>query len=576
MKASNSEGAYSYLGRDSWSDRLRSLQKKAHYRLHKLHFPRLTAFRKFLIFMCLMTIILTALFETHRKNQIRVNFDDGIDLPDYNSMKDRYMGMKDISSRLDFPFEVGCRPLDNQKPRANASFVMLARNSELEDVVKSMDSLERHFNQWFNYPWIFLNDVEFDDNFKNTVKNHTHANCEFGVIEPEKWNFDPNIDPDLFKESIESQGDRRILYGNMESYHKMCRFYSGEFFHHPLVRKNEWYWRVEPDVQFFCDLTYDPFLEMAKHKKKYGFTISIHELYYSVPSLFATTKAFIKENKIPVGSAWDLVADSYSTVRGDNADRYGRIDKITDQNFEKLVEKDLNLKTFLEKEGKTDKDLADLKDSEHIRDIFTEAYELPDLYPDRFDDEVYNLCHFWSNFEIARTDLFLSKEYQAYYNFLEEAGGFYKERWGDAPVHSLAVAMLLDRSELHYFRDIGYKHTTVGHCPNNAPNKQLPYEPAYEEYTSVPDTSMYGIFTKTGPDPTARNGVGCRCECPPGHKDAEDFASVCIKRYAHVMSDSYKRPSAFNTNIVERKIRKKLARYAKLGGKFAQHSVLNI
>lgn len=38
-------------------------------------------------------------------------------------------------------------------------------------------------------------------------------------------------------------------------------------------------------------------------------------------------------------------------------------------------------------------------------------------------------------------------------------------RWGDAPVHSIAAALLLKRNEIHFFNDIGYRHTDYTHCP---------------------------------------------------------------------------------------------------------------
>jgi hypothetical protein len=41
----------------------------------------------------------------------------------------------------------------------------------------------------------------------------------------------------------------------------------------------------------------------------------------------------------------------------------------------------------------------------------------------------------------------------------------FRGRWGDAPVHSLAVAMMLKTSEVHFFNDIGYKHNPLMHCP---------------------------------------------------------------------------------------------------------------
>ena len=43
---------------------------------------------------------------------------------------------------------------------------MLARNKELEDVVFSMKQLEDRFNKNYNYPWVFLNDEPFTEEFK--------------------------------------------------------------------------------------------------------------------------------------------------------------------------------------------------------------------------------------------------------------------------------------------------------------------------------------------------------------------------------------------------------------------------
>ena len=44
----------------------------------------------------------------------------------------------------------------------------------------------------------------------------------------------------------------------------------------------------------------------------------------------------------------------------------------------------------------------------------------------------FNLCHFWSNFEIADLNLWRSKPYRDYFDFLDQKGGFFYERWGDA------------------------------------------------------------------------------------------------------------------------------------------------
>jgi len=48
---------------------------------------------------------------------------------------------------------------------------------------------------------------------------------------------------------------------------------------------------------------------------------------------------------------------------------------------------------------------------------------------------------------------------------LDRDGGFFYERWGDAPVHSIAAGLLLDKSEIHFFDDIAYYHVPFTHCP---------------------------------------------------------------------------------------------------------------
>jgi hypothetical protein len=66
------------------------------------------------------------------------------------------------------------------------------------------------------------------------------------------------------------------------------------------------------------------------------------------------------------------------------------------------------------------------------------------------DGEKYNLCHFWSNFEIADMDFWRSEAYTKFFEFLDSKGGFYYERWGDAPVHSIAAALFMPKDQLTF------------------------------------------------------------------------------------------------------------------------------
>jgi alpha 1,2-mannosyltransferase len=94
----------------------------------------------------------------------------------------------------------------------------------------------------------------------------------------------------------------------------------------------------------------------------------------------------------------------------------------------------------------------------------------------------------WSNFEIADMDFWRGEAYTAFFNYLDSLGGFYYEvrpslpflliyytdidlivlaiqRWGDAPVHSIAAALFAPKDKLHFFNEIGYEHAPYTHCP---------------------------------------------------------------------------------------------------------------
>lgn len=52
-----------------------------------------------------------------------------------------------------------------------------------------------------------------------------------------------------------------------------------------------------------------------------------------------------------------------------------------------------------------------------------------------------------------------------YFETLDKQGGFFYERWGDAPVHSMAAGLFLKKEEIHFFNDIAYYHVPFTHCP---------------------------------------------------------------------------------------------------------------
>lgn len=54
----------------------------------------------------------------------------------------------------------------------------------------------------------------------------------------------------------------------------------------------------------------------------------------------------------------------------------------------------------------------------------------------------------WSNFEIGDLDLWRGEGYSKFFEYLDSKGGFYYERWGDAPVHSIGAALFAKKDQI--------------------------------------------------------------------------------------------------------------------------------
>lgn len=128
---------------------------------------------------------------------------------------------------LDPPFQIGCREPDVGAKRENAALVMLAQNSELEAARRTVTSIEDKFNRWFHYPYVFLNDQPWDPEFVRVMNQTVSGEARFEVIPAAEWTFPSWVDKDAARQSILKQGEQGIHYGGRESYHHMCRFFSG-------------------------------------------------------------------------------------------------------------------------------------------------------------------------------------------------------------------------------------------------------------------------------------------------------------------------------------------------------------
>ncbi|KAJ8295603.1 Glycolipid 2-alpha-mannosyltransferase [Rhodotorula toruloides] len=320
------------------------------------------------------------------------------ELPENEGLREPML-VKDEKTGKMMPPEVYPAALNPFK-RANAAFVALVRNGEREAMRDSMRSVESRFNRRFGYPWVFLNDEPFDEDFKVGVMKMTRSEVFFAQIPKEHWSYPEWINQTYAADERQKMVNENVIYGGSESYRHMCRFNSGFFFKQKILESFDWYWRVEPGVELFCDIDYDVFHFMEANNKVYGFTIVLYEYLRTVETLWDATREFVRLHP----------------------------DYIHPENTIRFLVDD-------EKKGLQDGD--------------------------------WNLCHFWSNFEIGSLKFWRSQPYEDYFKFLDGKGGFFYERWGDAPVHSFAAALFLPQSAIHNFYDISYRHNPYQTCPQN-------------------------------------------------------------------------------------------------------------
>ncbi|KAJ9083981.1 hypothetical protein DSO57_1028855 [Entomophthora muscae] len=183
---------------------------------------------------------------------------------------------------------------------ANAVILILCRNSDLDGMRRTLRQFEDRFNRKFNYPYLFLNDEEFDLSFRKGVEYEASSRVTFATVPEEDWNMPSWINSTLAGIKMKEMAGNGVPYAETVSYHNMCRYQSGKIFSHPALAEYDYYWRIEPDTHFYCDVNYDPIKWMAENNKVYGFTIALKEVEKSVPSLIRHTFDFMRNYSKPL------------------------------------------------------------------------------------------------------------------------------------------------------------------------------------------------------------------------------------------------------------------------------------
>ena len=97
--------------------------------------------------------------------------------------------------------------------RVKAAFVILARNSNLQGIRQSIRQMEDRFNKKFNYPYVFLNDDYFTEEFKKKTSDLTNAQTFYGKIDEDMCGYPDHINETYAAECRKDYENRGIIYG---------------------------------------------------------------------------------------------------------------------------------------------------------------------------------------------------------------------------------------------------------------------------------------------------------------------------------------------------------------------------
>ncbi|KXS19188.1 glycosyltransferase family 15 protein [Gonapodya prolifera JEL478] len=304
-------------------------------------------------------------------------------------------------------------------PNVSAALIILAMDKDVDDVVDTISVFKNRFlgRVSNHYSWILFNDGHFSSDFRSKTSSAAYPNR---VIYADNIAEATGILHPTHQKSIEhlywgvpSWIDQELMKAKWEtmprertnrlSYRHMCRFHSGLVYKHPALKGFDYVMRLDSGMLIHCDV--------------------------------------------------DDMLDPFAEMARDNV-AYGFGISMTDGMW--------SIPTL----WSTTKAFIAHYNFVNPNDPIPRDKRLLDFISDD-GGETFNTCHFWDNFEVVRVEFMQRPEVQEYFEWLDVAGGFFYERWGDAPVHTLCVVLFARHSEVRRLDHIAYTHHPETQCPQD-------------------------------------------------------------------------------------------------------------
>ena len=277
----------------------------------------------------------------------------------------KYISFDDSASNCDKECIRFKQRIAQMKPgQMRAAIYYLVQPKRIKSLLKSLQNLDKYFNNKFHYPVIIFHEGDFTTEHRQRVENATKSEVYFQIL--------TFVLPDFITGPV-----AKMQCGKDIGYRHMCRFHSKLIYELDIVQNLDYIWRLDDDSFIMSDVIYDVFKHMSEHDLLYGYKLISHDLARCVVGLWKDATRYIGQHNIPTQ--------------------------------------------------------------------FFKAWR---------ENKIY-----YNNFEISSMKLWLSQNYKDYIDMIDQAGGIYYHRWGDAPIKTIAVTMFVPQSKTHLFRDISYKHT---------------------------------------------------------------------------------------------------------------------
>ena len=88
-----------------------------------------------------------------------------------------------------------------------------------------MRQIEDRFNHQFHYPWVFLNDEPFTQEFRLLTTGMASGEVEYGLIDKPEWSTPNWIDTEKAQKAMEEMVRKDVIYGGSVSYRYLSIFF---------------------------------------------------------------------------------------------------------------------------------------------------------------------------------------------------------------------------------------------------------------------------------------------------------------------------------------------------------------